>query len=199
MRIIVNIAILGIIAALTGCSGRPQIEKGVNYPDMISPIYYLDTFQIQKPLVVYINSIPYITSEEVFNRVTDKTNLPKTRGVIRYLTSVHTSNRAYTYLCIYKVPNRFFNQPFEILQSQNNYAFFGRNLKLIDSVQGVAVYRFDRKPRTFLLTLITTEEYEDRLGDIIEKVEYSNDYMFAIAPLFSKKDRRALHFKCLHT
>lgn len=199
MRIIVNIAILGIIAALTGCSGRPQIEKGVNYPDMISPIYYLDTFQIQKPLVVYINSIPYITSEEVFNRVTDKTNLPKTRGVIRYLTSVHTSNRAYTYLCIYKVPNRLFNQPFEILQSQNNYAFFGRNLKLIDSVQGVAVYRFDRKPRTFLLTLITTEEYEDILGDIVEKVEYSNDYMFAIAPLFSKKDRRALHFKCLHT
>ena len=170
MRIIVNIAILGIIAALTGCSGRPQIEKGVNYPDMISPIYYLDTFQIQKPLVVYINSIPYITSEEVFNRVTDKTNLPKTRGVIRYLTSVHTSNRAYTYLCIYKVPNRFFNQPFEILQSQNNYAFFGRNLKLIDSVQGVAVYRFDRKPRTFLLTLITTEEYEDKLGYIIKKV-----------------------------
>lgn len=199
MRIIVNIAILGIIAALTGCSGRPQIEKGVNYPDMISPIYYLDTFQIQKPLVVYINSIPYITSEEVFNRVTDKTNLPKTRGVIRYLTSVHTSNRAYTYRCIYKVPNRFFNQPFENLQSQNNYAFFGRNLKLIDSVQGVAVYRFDRKPRTFLLTLITTEEYEDRLGDTVEKVEYSNDYMFAIAPLFSKKDRRALFFKCLLT
>ena len=198
MRIIVNIAILGIIAALTGCSGRPQIKKGVNYPDMISPIYYLDTFQIQKPLVVYINSIPYITSEEVFNRVTDKTNLPKTRGVIRYLTSDHTLNRVYTYIYIYKVPNRFFNQPFEILQSQNNYVSFGRNLKLIDSVQGVAVYRFDRKPRTFLLTLITTEEYEDRLGDFIEKIEYSNDYMFAIAPLFSKKDRRALYFKCFH-
>lgn len=199
MRIIVNIAILGIIAALTGCSGRPQIKKGVNYPDMISPIYYLDTFQIQKPLVVYINSIPYITSEEVFNRVTDKTNLPKTRGVIRYLTSDLRINKKDTYRCIYKVPNRFFNQPFEILHSQNNYVSFGTNLKLIDSVQGVAVYRFDRKPRTFLLTLITTEEYEDRLGDIVEKVEYSNDYMFAIAPLFSKKDRRALFFKCLLT
>ena len=66
------------------------------------------------------------------------------------------------------------------------------------TVQGVAVYRFDREPQNFLLSLIATEVYEDTLGDVIYGIEYSNDYMLAILPLYSRKDREAIYYKCYY-
>lgn len=81
---------------------------------------------------------------------------------------------------------------------QNHFLYFERNLKLLDSVQGVAVYRFEREPQNFLLSLIATEVYEDTLGDVIYGIEYSNDYMLAILPLYSRKDREAIYYKCYY-
>lgn len=177
MKKAVNLTILVIVAVLTGCSGKPRIRVGFNYPEMLSPIYYLDTFQIQKPLVVYIDSIPYITSEEVFDNVENKTDLPKTRGVVRYLTGELDAYRSFKYSLIYKEPRswKFSDRPFDFVEE---------NIKLLDSIQGVAVYRFDRKPRTFLLALIATEWHNDPNSEIIFGAEFSNDYMLAIAPLF---------------
>lgn len=197
MKKVISLILLIVGAVLTGCSGQPRIRAEVTYPEMISPIYYLDTFQIQKPLVVYIDSEPYITSEEVFNRVADKTTLPKTHGVARYFTPMLNDYRSWGYIAAYEEP-RFFNKSLSNLWYQNDFLYFERNLKLLDSVQGVAVYRFDREPQNFLLSLIATEVYEDTLGDVIYGVEYSNDYMLAIFPLFSRKDREAIYYKCYY-
>lgn len=197
MKKVISLILLIVGAVLTGCSGQPRIRTEVTYPEMISPIYYLDTFQIHKPLVVYIDSEPYITSEEVFNRVADKTTLPKTHGVARYFTPMLNDYRSWGYIAAYEEP-RFFNKSLSNLWYQNDFLYFERNLKLLDSVQGVAVYRFDREPQNFLLSLIATEVYEDTLGDVIYGVEYSNDYMLAIFPLFSRKDREAIYYKCYY-
>lgn len=197
MKKFVNLSILIIGAVLTGCSGRPQIREGFNYPEMISPIYYLDTFQIQKPLIVYIDSEPYITSEAVFDSVADKTTLPKTHGVAKYFTPMLNNYRSGGYIAAYEEP-RFFNKSLSNLWYQNHFLYFERNLKLLDSVQGVAVYRFEREPQNFLLSLIATEVYEDTLGDVIYGIEYSNDYMLAILPLYSRKDREAIYYKCYY-
>ncbi|MCI7141243.1 hypothetical protein [Alistipes sp.] len=197
MKKVISLILLIVGAVLTGCSGQPRIRAEVTYPEMISPIYYLDTFQIHKPLVVYIDSEPYITSEEVFNRVADKTTLPKTHGVARYFTPMLNDYRSWGYIAAYEEP-RFFNKSLSNLWYQNDFLYFERNLKLLDSVQGVAVYRFDREPQNFLLSLIATEVYEDTLGDVIYGVEYSNDYMLAIFPLFSRKDREAIYYKCYY-
>ena len=197
MKKVISLILLIVGAVLTGCSGRPRIRAEVTYPEMISPIYYLDTFQIHKPLVVYIDSEPYITSEEVFNRVADKTTLPKTHGVARYFTPMLNDYRLYGYNGFYEA-SRLLNKSLRNLWYQNDFLYFERNLKLLDSVQGVAVYRFDREPQNFLLSLIATEVYEDTLGDVIYGVEYSNDYMLAIFPLFSRKDREAIYYKCYY-
>ena len=197
MKKVISFILLIVGAVLTGCSGRPRIRAEVTYPEMISPIYYLDTFQIHKPLVVYIDSEPYITSEEVFNRVADKTTLPKTHGVARYFTPMLNDYRLYGYNGFYEA-SRLLNKSLRNLWYQNDFLYFERNLKLLDSVQGVAVYRFDRQPQNFLLSLIATEVYEDTLGDVIYGVEYSNDYMLAIFPLFSRKDREAIYYKCYY-
>ena len=197
MKKVISLILLIVGAVLTGCSGRPRIRAGITYPEMISPIYYLDTFQIHKPLVVYINSEPYITSEEVFNRVADKTTLPKTHGVARYFTPMLNDGRLYGYNGFYEA-SRLLNESFSDLWYQNHFLYFERNLKLLDSVQGVAVYRFDREPQNFLLSLIATEVYKDTVGDVIHGIEYSNDYMLAILPLFSRKDREAIYYKCYY-
>ena len=197
MKKVISLILLIVGAVLTGCSGQPRIRAEVTYPEMISPIYYLDTFQIHKPLVVYIDSEPYITSEEVFNRVADKTTLPKTHGVARYFTPMLNDYRLYGYNGFYEA-SRLLNKSLRNLWYQNDFLYFERNLKLLDSVQGVAVYRFDREPQNFLLSLIATEVYEDTLGDVIYGVEYSNDYMLAIFPLFSRKDREAIYYKCYY-
>ena len=189
MKKFVNLSILIVGAVLTGCSGRPQIREGFNYPEMISPIYYLDTFQIQKPLIVYIDSEPYITSEAVFDSVADKTALRETRGVVRYLTRDLALDRAENYSFIHKEPKR------KLFHKKTSYSYLcnvsfcniEKHFQFLDSVQGVAVYRFKYKPRNFLLTLISAEEYKDSRGRFIFGEEYSNDYILAMLPLYSRE------------
>ena len=188
MKKFVNLSILIVGAVLTGCSGRPRIRAEVTYPEMISPIYYLDTFQIHKPLVVYIDSEPYITSEAVFDSVADKTALRETRGVVRYLTRDLAMKRARYYFLIYKEPKRLFRkESFYRLAKDASVYSVEKNFQFLDSVQGVAVYRFKYKPRNFLLTLISAEEYKDSRGRFIFGEEYSNDYILAMLPLYSRE------------
>ena len=189
---------------LISCSGRPNMKVGITYPDMISPIYFLDTFQIQKPIVVYINSLPYITSDEVFNNVPDKTALSETRGVTRYLTEDLVTNKAWDFVKIYNTTEKTDDKSFYHLQYMNSFLNIEHNLNLLDSMQGIAIYRFDVEPQNFLLTLIAKKDSlitsyggtGNLANDVILGVEYSNDYMLAIAPLFSTKDKIILDEKC---
>ena len=161
MKKVISFILLIVGAVLTGCSGQPRIRAGITYPEMISPIYYLDTFQIQKPLIVYIDSEPYITSEAVFDSVADKTALRETRGVVRYLTRDLALDRAKNYSFIHKEPKR------KLFRKKTSYSYLRnvsfcnieKHFQFLDSGQGVAVYRFKFKPRDFFLNLLFVGKY----------------------------------------
>lgn len=136
----------------------------------------------------------------MFDSVADKTALRETRGVVRYLTRDLALDRAENYSFIHKEPKRkLFHKKTSYSYLRNvSFCNIEKHFQFLDSVQGVAVYRFKYKPRNFLLSLIATEVYEDTLGDVIYGIEYSNDYMLAILPLYSRKDREAIYYKCYY-
>lgn len=202
------------ILLLCGCSVHPIIRSNVTFPDVISPIYYLDTFQIQNPVVVFIKSIPYITTEAILKDTLNKTALEERKGVIRYLTQKLGEMKSGEYVEIYCIPR--VDKSFFALHYENQRLFIEDNLYLADSINGIAVFRFDLQPHNFLLTLVAktenTEPYIEGWGeersftydeafddnnitlkdDVIIDIIYSKDYVFALAPLFSNKDKKAL-------
>ena len=183
----INYLVLGMI--LTSCSGQSHMKQRLMYPCMISPIYYLDTFQINNPRVVVIDSILYITSQSVLNDSLGKNELLKKKGVETYLTQRLTMYKNIDYTKIYgKTKKRSFCG----LQSENEFVYIEDNLELIDSIRDVPIYRFNIEPQNFLLTLITKKDSVLAVHDVIYGIEYSNDYMIAIAPIFKKKDRKTL-------
>lgn len=196
-----------IALLLASCAWHPHLEAGLSYPDMLSPIYFLDTFQIREPVVVaYIDDIPYITTEAILRDTLDKTPLAERKGVIRYLIQVVTLDKIRDYIEIHKNLNNNFLYAY---QRKNELINEGLNLLFMDSINGMAIYRFDLQPRNYLLTMITKKDsmimthggVGDLANDVIIGVEYSNDYMFALSPLFSRKDRKTLlkrEFDWLH-
>lgn len=185
------IFLIGAVCA--GCSGRPvvQVGKRLSYPQAISPIFFLDTLQIFKPIVVYIDSLPYITSVEVFNSVADKSTLRKTRGVLRYLTDELSRWKTKDYFRIYFETGRNETEYFYRLYEENHLNHIERFLTLLDSIQGLPVYRFDFQPRKFLLTLVVDsfeQSFEDR--------KYSNDHVLALLPIFSHERLVILQDRC---
>ncbi|WP_418408739.1 hypothetical protein [Alistipes sp.] len=195
-----SVVLLACIIMMS-CSGRPHMKPGASYPEMISPIYFLDTFQIRNPLVAFIDSEPYIASASILKDSLDKKGLLARKGVIRYLTDNLASDKTWDYVKIYNDTPKADRRSFYSLQSMNEFIYIEDNLKFFDSIKGVAVYSFDIEPQNFLLTLIAREDSlitsrggeGDLANDVILGVEYSNDYMLAIAPLFSAKNRKILN------
>lgn len=197
---------LGLGLILMSCSGQPHMKPELVYPEMISPIYFLDTFRIEKPVVAYIDSEPYITSESIIKDSLDKDKLLEQKGVIRYLTQNLASNKAWDYVKIYNNTRKTNNRSLYSLQYVNEVIFIEDNLVFLDSLKGVALYRFDLEPQNFLLTLITKKDSllvgfsssgGNLANDAIMGVEYSNDYMLALAPLYSKAIRKLLNQRYL--
>jgi len=177
--------LLGLI--LTGCSSQHNMAPGLIYPDMISPIYYLDTFQIRKPMVAFIDSEPYMISESILENMLNKNDLLEKKGVVRYLTQDLVAYKALDYIRISNTSNKTNRKSLYYLQSSNEFINIEDNLKFVDSLKGVAIYRFDTDPQSFILTLITKKDSVIINHDVVLGVEYSNDYMLAIAPLYSKR------------
>ena len=177
---------------LTNCSGRHNMKSGLIYPDVISPIYYLDTFQIIKPLVIFIDSTPYIISESILENTLDRNDLLEKKGVVRYLTENLTANRIWDYVGIYSFNKKTIRKSLYYLQYSNEIINIEDNLKFVDSLKGIAIYRFDIEPQRFMLTLITKKDSLIINHDVILGAEYSNDYMLAIAPIYSKQNLKKM-------
>lgn len=196
-----------------GCAVHPHLRSGITFPDVISPIYYLDTFQIRNPVVVYINSVPYITDEAILRDTIDNKPLEERKGVIRYLDLDLSINKTGDYIRLYDMPRFNLYKTFYSLQYNSERIFIEDNLLLSDSINGLPIYRFDLKPQNFLLTLVARTEHtipyiegwgeevpfnispSDKFtlaNDVIDGFVFSQDYILALAPLFSKKDQRIL-------
>ena len=212
MKIIFKL-LTGIL--LSGCSCHPQLKQDLTYPEMISPIYYLETFQIRDPVVIFIQGKPYITTETILRDTLDERPLEERKGVVRYLSRNLASMKSWYYIGIYKLPRIELKKTLYTLQYDYISLFFEDNIIFVDSLYGSAIYHFDIQPQSFLLALVAKTEdvtpfikgwgdasYFDNdiesnnryslENDNIEDIDYSSDYILALAPLFSKKDQKIL-------
>ena len=188
---------------VVGCNDIPRIRKDVTYPDLISPIYYIDTFQIKSPRIALVNSIPYIFSLEKLEEFENKEEFIEQKGVIRYLTSDMHSNRYSGYLDVYET--LMTDNSFSDLAYRNEFDFgFGlEELFLQDeNIKDIPVYKFAFKTETFLLTIISTKYHkemeispidEDKDGCYSYPAVFLKDYMLAIVPVYSKRDLKKIN------
>jgi len=191
-----------------GCNDLPHRGREVTYPDLISPIYYVDTFQIISPRIALVDSVPYIFSLEQFEQFENKEDFIKQKGVIRYLTPEMHSLRFSGYLDIHKNPISD-RKPFQSLAYQCGFEF-GFDLEVLflpdGDIEVVPIYKFAFKPRTFILTIVSTKFHLDMYVYPIEgecffvPAVFSKDYILAIAPIYSKRDLKKinkLHYQWL--
>lgn len=193
------IALLFIVSCKR--DNQPRIKEGIAYPDLISPIYYIDTFQINSPRIAYIDSVPYIFSLENMVPFKDKDDFLKQKGVIRFLTHHIHSIRTIYYLGIYEDQN--WQQSFQYLMTQNDF-YFEEMFVPGDSIKDIPVYKFAFEPDKFLLTLfssidsvVTAYGHDDSILDIL----YTKDYTLALAPIYTKQDLKKINnlwFRQIH-
>jgi len=202
-----------------GCNNKPQIKKGVEYPDLISPIYFLDTFQIKSPRIAFVDSIPYIFSLEKLDPFENKEDFINQLGVIQYLPSWIFSDMELGYIRIYDANKSFyhlaeknnigFDGLFFHLASDSDFEFDETLFQLADSIQDIPVFKFVFEPKTFLLTLTSTKFNLDTQVSPIDPYEpgysipaaFSTDYILTIIPIYGKRDLRTINklWYCLVT
>ena len=155
------------------------------FPEVISPIYYIDTMQIASPIAFRVDSIYYIMSETEIDMLRDKEILDPYK-IIRFLTAEDEFFKGIDYIDIYygkKQPNSFYDL------MANGYHDIGNPFVFVEKINEYYVYKFKYEPKTFLLILMAREEYIHGVDDVITAVDYSLDYILAVTPIFHKKDK----------
>lgn len=178
---------------------QPNTERDMRYPDWISHIYFVDTFQIISPRVALIDTVPYILSLESVETFEDLNDFIKQKGLIKYLTPDLLYYRLMFYSKSHECQNTDIS--FATLAEQNSF-YFEEMFLLEDSINGIPMFKFEFEPEFFLLTLITPIDsfimpYDDAISDII----FGEDYFLAIAPIYNKQDLRKINnlwFRRLH-
>jgi hypothetical protein len=170
---------------------QSHTEKDIRYPDWISPIYYLDTFQIISPRVALVDSVPYIFSLESIEPFEDHDDLINQKGVISYLTPDLHKFR----LMFYRKSHEYqdFNTIFPAIAERNSF-YFEEMFLLDDSINSIPVYKFVFEPEYFLLTSISRIDSFIMPSDcVISDIIFSKDYFMALAPIFNKRDLRKIN------
>lgn len=183
-------AALVVSLSLMSCNEQPCIRKDVTYPDLISPIYYVDFIQIDSPRIAFVNSVPYIFSSEKVMLFEDEQDFLRQKGVIRYLTPNLLSHRYINYLNIYDTKKR--TKWFDDIVIENKF-YFDEMFLPDDSLGNIPVYKFAFEPEGFVLTLISEIDSVIADGDQIYDILFSNDYSLALAPILSKGDLRRIN------
>lgn len=178
---------------LLSCDDRPYIRKHIEYPDMISPIYYIDTFQIISPRVAIVDSVPYIFSLEKIEPFENKEDFLDHKNVIRYFTPDLHFFRSIYYLTIYGRKN--WEKTFRYMLVQNEF-YFEEMFLSDDSINNIPVYKFVFEPETFLLTLISPIDSlirQEGHDDVILDIIFTKDYFLALAPIYSERDLKKIN------
>lgn len=172
------------------CNEQPCIRNGVTYPDLISPIYYIETFQIDSPRVALIDSVPYIFSLENMVPFEDKQDFLGQKGVIRYLTPDLFSHRQ-----IYSITTEDHKKRSKSVSGivEENSFYFDEMFIQDNSLNNLPVYKFVFEPERFILTFISEIDSVIGDGDQIFDIQFSNDYSLAMAPLFSESDLKRIN------
>ena len=182
------------------CNDIPRIKKGVTFPDLISPIYYMDTFQIKSPRIAIVDTVPYIFSLEKLEQFENKEDFIGQKGVVRYLSSEMHSERYSGFLGIYDTSKASKSFSDLAYSSLFEFGFDMDELFLPDEdIKEIPVYKFAFKPETFIFTIISTKFNMDQYvlpakGDCyFEPAVFSKDFILAISPVYSKRDLKKIN------
>lgn len=203
----INFILIGIIGLIlcVSCSNELHKRCGMKFPDCISPVYYLDTIQIESPIVIVLKEFVYLIPEKYIDKINFcSDSLKNSKYVIRYNGYYHDP-RYGRHLEIYKKSNFgdvFLGENFSLWSSR-----FLQPISLSFIPSEIEAYKFKYKPESFLLMLISTEakaiyRYIPGLGysnDDITHYEYSRDYVLAAMPTFNKKTRKIILKKMQET
>ena len=178
-----------VLILLCQCKEIPPSTR-TQFPEVISPIYYLDTIHIESPVVFYADSNYYIMPETEMSMLRGEEVLDPYK-TIRYFTVEDHSFKEIDYIQIYnkgrkKKPNSFYDLMI------GDFYDLGNPLVFVEKINEYNVYKFKYKPKTFLLILMAREQYLYGDGDNISDVDYSLDYILAVTPIFHKKDSKKL-------
>lgn len=167
---------------------RNILKSNLSFPDNISPIYYLDTIQIESPIVIMVDSIQYITSRKIFDEYCDSISITSRNDVIRYVNSDWVNYQTLDCLDVYDDHNPF---SFSRIASRNDYTI-EFNTKLEKEINGIFVYQFCENPKFFFLVLVANissirksdcEHGEDSCTEQIADVTYGKDYKLGLIPV----------------
>lgn len=181
------------IFVLVSCQNQPRIKMDIAYPDLISPIYYIDTFQVISPRIAIVDSVSYIFSLEKLMPFENKADFLRQKGVIRRLTPNMHTQRVIDYIKIFEHHN--WKKTLSSLATQNEFEFEEIYLP-DDSINNIPVYKFVFQPETFLLTFVSSVDSVIRpkgVDDVILDIVYTNDYVLALSPIYRKQDLRKIN------
>lgn len=193
LKLILFLLFALIIKVSCNYNDQPQIKENIIYPDLISPIYYIDTFQISAPRIAIIDSLPYIFSFNNNVSFSNKEDFINHKGLIRFLTPELHFFRTINFIKIHEHKN--WERTFQDLAIQNEFYFEELFLK-DDSLFGIPTFRFAFEPQTFLLTLIAhIDSMDTAMGheDSIFEIFFSKNYKLALAPIYNKQDLKKIN------
>jgi|BioPla2DNA2_1021312.scaffolds.fasta_scaffold91787_1 hypothetical protein len=191
-----------------GCNIISSDQDITTYPDVISPIYYIDTFQIKSPRIAFIDSVAYIFSLDKLEPFKSKEDFINQKGVIQYLTMDIHVDRYIGYLGAFHKREKGCNS-FSDLAQENDF-YWDELFSPCENIEGISVYRFVFEPKTFLLTIIS-DDFNVEL-DILPLEEspdscysvpavFSMNYSLAIMPIYNKNDLKkikALYYRYVY-
>jgi len=186
--------ILSIQCSCTSnCDDHPQIKQDIKYPDLISPIYYIDTFRIVDPRIAIIDSVPYIFSFNDVETFSTKDDFLNQKGLIPFLTPHLHFSRTNDYVKIYEYEK--WEKTLQDMVTQNEF-YFDELFLEDDSIFSIPINQFAFEPEMFLLTLIAPiDSVKTAVGheDSILEIYFSKDYDLALAPIYTKKDLKKIN------
>jgi hypothetical protein len=189
-----------MVFILEGCN-KISLNQDITYPNVISPIYYIDTFQIKYPRIAFIDSVAYIFSLDKLEPFKNKEDFINQKGVIQYLTQDMHDYRYTGYLdAIHKRGITECNS-FSDLARENNF-YWNELFSSCENIEDISVYRFVFEPKTFLLTIISDKYHGDLQIRPIEEMPdscysipaiFSMNYSLAIMPIYNKIDLKKIN------
>jgi len=194
----ISIVILFLLIAcliLIICDSNPRIKKDVNYPDLISPIYFGDFFIINSPRIAIVDNQFYFFCFDNLTPFENKEEFLVQEGVSRlFLNDLCNMFRFDVYNDIYD------NSKFK-----DNNKDFGINYEELlflpdGNINGIAIYKFAFEPKEYLLSLQGTTKAVVNLvnntsitwrGTPPEEpvcCDEPNSYFIEVIPLYKKRD-----------
>ena len=163
-------------------------HDSINFPENISPIYFVDTIHLDNPKCIEIRDTirkRYIVPKSSLDTL-KASDLDHSRSVLRLLDFSVMRPPEYHMLYLYEYKS-FNNHKGFRLFTDNLLFDFSEDCTYELSLDSMKVYSFINEPEAFLISLAPKQITRILDEDIFEENYYSNEYFPCVSPIFSKR------------